>query len=331
MADPVVAAPCEPSSGTEVPTVAASARLNLTRLRIDGRLDMSASGAGNTAARLLALFELARTAPVGLARLAEAHVDAVAILAEAGATPRDGSLYGVWASSSPGGVVVDEATWALNGRQPFASGIGVVDRALVAARTADGRQLLIDASVDPTSPTLHADTDGWATVALADTSTGSIEFDGHPVDARDVVGDPGWYLGRPGFWHGACGPAACWAGAAAGLVDVARELADDDPHRRAHLGAMMATGWSMRALLTQSGQQIDADPNDRRAAEFRARAVRQVIERSCADVLDRFSRSLGPRPFTSDGTVAVRFADAHLYLRQHHAERELSMIVEVGP
>ena len=35
------------------------------------------------------------------------------------------------------------------------------------------------------------------------------------------MGTPGWYVERNGFWHGAVGPAACWAGRAAGLVDAA--------------------------------------------------------------------------------------------------------------
>ncbi len=68
------------------------------RLVADGDLDLPDPGAGHTADRLLALFDLARTEPVAVARLAEAHTDAVAVLHEAGRHPRRGAVYGVWAS-----------------------------------------------------------------------------------------------------------------------------------------------------------------------------------------------------------------------------------------
>jgi hypothetical protein len=45
-----------------------------------------------------------------------------------------------------------------------------------------------------------------------------------------------WYLTRPGFWHGALGPAACWAGGAIGLIDAVCTLNKRDPHyiRQSH-------------------------------------------------------------------------------------------------
>jgi hypothetical protein len=146
------------------------------------------------------------------------------------------------------------------------------------------------------------------------------------VTAGDVVGTAQWYLERAGFWHGACGPAACWAGGAIGLIDAAARLLDDDPHRSAHIGALIAAQWSLTALLDQAGDEIDRDPADRRAAELRARSLRYIVERTCTDVADRFSRAFGPRPFVSDGAVSQRFADLHLYMRQHHGERELGAI-----
>ena len=38
----------------------------------------------------------------------------------------------------------------------------------------------------------------------------------------DMVASDDWYLERAGFWHGAGGVAACWAGCAAGLVELLR-------------------------------------------------------------------------------------------------------------
>lgn len=139
-------------------------------------------------------------------------------------------------------------------------------------------------------------------------------------------GAPNWYLDRVGFWHGACGPAACWAGAAVGLVDAAELATDDDPHRRAHLGALRAHAWALAAVLRAAGDEIDRDPTDVTAARSRAVALRQTVERAVDDILDRVGRSLGPRPFVGDAVVSQRWSDTHLYVRQHHAERDLEVL-----
>ncbi|WP_158412461.1 hypothetical protein [Ilumatobacter nonamiensis] len=292
-------------------------------LLVSGRLDLPHPGGGATSDRHRALIELARTYPVGVARLAEAHCDAMSILAEAGCEPVGGALYGVWASA--GSAAWDPATSTISGTKPFCSGLGIVERALVTVVDDTGGQRLLDVAVDPTD-SLELDTAVWATAALSDTATGDVHFAGHPVADHRIVGPSGWYLDRVGFWHGACGPAACWAGAAIGLVDAAERFDGSDPHRRAQTGALEASAWGLQALFDSAGLQIDASPRDRAAAEHRARSLRHLSERMCADVLDRFGRAFGPRPFTTEATVARRFADTHLYLRQHHGERELGEI-----
>lgn len=310
----------------------AAGRHALRALQHDGELDLPDPASGRTAERLADLLHLSRTRPVGLARLAEAHVDAVSILHEAGREPWPGALYGVWASSGP----TPAPCWSggrLVGTKDFCSGLGIVDRALIVVDSADdGRPVLLDVDVRP-GDAVTIRTEEWSTVALADTSTGSISFEHHPVTTDGRVADGSWYLDRPGFWHGACGPAACWAGAAIGVVDAAVALADDDPHRQAQLGAMCAQAWSLHTLFDGAGRAIDIDPFDRTNAEHRARSLRHVTERMCTDILDRFGRAFGPRPFTTQPGLAQRMADTQLYLRQHHGERELGAIAQLveGP
>ncbi|CAN5212598.1 acyl-CoA dehydrogenase [soil metagenome] len=289
-------------------------------------------GVGQTAARHRALHDVARDNPVWVARLAEGHADALAILAEADRSPVPGARYGVWASQ--GTLEVDGARdgaaepgaattgVTVSGVKPFCSGLGILDRALVTAQSAAGT-VLLDVAVTP-GPSVGIDTSGWHSPALAKSATGTLTLSAHPVDA--IVGPPGWYLSRPGFWHGACGPAACWAGATAALVERAEAMAGEDPHRRAHLGAMRAAAWALSALLERAGEEIDIAPDDVNAAERRAQSLRHVVERTCTDVLDRFGRALGPRPYVGDAGVASRVADIHLYLRQHHAERDLEAL-----
>ncbi len=92
------------------------------------------------------LAELGRCDLV-VARLAEGHLDAAGILAEAGRVLRDGAFYGVWASASGGtGLRAQRQgdSWQLNGTLRFCTGARCLDRALVTARTDDGELLLLD-------------------------------------------------------------------------------------------------------------------------------------------------------------------------------------------
>lgn len=284
-------------------------------------------GRGQTPARHLALVEFGRT-DLSLARIAEAHIDAVAILAEAGHVPRHGALYGVWASEALRAKVIARRTpgggWHLEGLKQYCSGARFLSAALVTAHCDDG-VWLFDVALGESGVRAEAST--WETPAFADTGTGPVSFNGVVVSNDCVVGQANWYLERPGFWHGALGPAACWAGGALSLVDAATMLQRRDPHARAHIGAMQAAAWGLLALLDKAGEEIDADPLDERGeARVRALKVRHLIERHCTDVLDRFGRATGPQLLAYDRHIARQHMALTLYIRQCHAERDLEAI-----
>lgn len=344
----------------------------IRRLEESGRLDPPPLGGGNTAGRWSALAELARH-DVSEARIAEAHVDALQILAEADRARPAGCLYGVWASDHPRWRVTATAgadgDLVLHGSKAFCTGTGIVDRALVTITVdddstghevsgrscnegthgepddgpGDGPHLLVDVSLSALAAE-RIDTSGWANTALADTATAVVDLTGLVVARSEVVGGHRWYLDRHGFWDGAIGPAACWAGAALGLVDHARLHPPNDPHGRAHLGAMSAVAWSLTAALDQAGREIDADTArfasigestdrsaGRRATAARARAltVRHLVDAGCAEIQDRFARALGPRPLVADAGVIERDHALSLYRRQCHAERDLEALGEL--
>src|SRR6202012_5998666 len=116
------------------------------------------------------------------------------------------------------------------------------------------------------------------TPTMADTATSSVRFDSVQVPANASLGEPNWYLDRPGFWHGAMGPAAGWAGGALSLVQAARRLGLRSPHARAQLGAMEAAAWNLGLLLDRAGAEIDEDPRDlKRQAHRRALMARHLI------------------------------------------------------
>ena len=264
---------------------------------------------------------------LSLARLAEAHWDAVAILADAGHEPEPNAIYGVWASEIPGNAVeVSQAGdgFRLNGSKMFSSGATLVDRALVTV--VNPEQLLVDVDLRANSGTIRFDESGWKTQAFSQTHTATVTFRETRVSAGKIIGHPGFYLDRPGFWHGACGPAACWAGGAAGLVDFASMQKRDDPHTMAHLAAMRSSVWALRTFLLTAGQEIDEDPNHRGKAQIRALTVRHLVEQACSEILMRFARAYGPYPLAMNEDVARRRQELDLYLRQSHAERDLETL-----
>lgn len=295
---------------------------------IAGGDELASPGSGRTASRFAALWAAALD-DLALARLIEAHHDAIAILRESGRTPHPDVGYAVWASESSVARVRAEPVgdaWRLHGDKRFCSGVGHVGRALITADTPEGSSLF-ELPVVESPGTLHWDTSTWRTDAFGATLTGTLHLDGAEVPADARIGEPGWYVARPGFWHGAIGVAACWAGGAAAIV-AAHDLPEySDPHRLAHAGAMRADVWEMRAVLERAASEIDADPTDRTGAGIaRALAVRFVVERAASDVLRRFGASAGPAPRVFDADLARRCAELQLYLLQSHAERDLELL-----
>jgi alkylation response protein AidB-like acyl-CoA dehydrogenase len=292
-------------------------------------------GAGNTDRRHRSLFEIGRR-NLSLARMAEAHWDAVAILKENGSNPKPDSLYGVWASERPGQAITLErnhdSSFRISGKKMFCSGAGLVDRALI---TVGGPQpQLVDADLRDNDRFLHFDDSEWKTNAFRETRTSTVTFENLPVIPEELIGVPGWYLQRPGFWHGACGPAACWAGGAAGLVEYANEQSREDPHTLAHLGAMQASIWASLCYLDSAGREIDVAPKDRERALVRALTVRHLIEQACSDILRRLPRAYGPHPVAMDEKISKRYQELDLYLRQSHAERDLEALgraIKISP
>jgi hypothetical protein len=284
-------------------------------------LDLPHPGEGHTAERWRALAAIARH-DVAEARVIEAHVDALSILHEAGLEPEPRALYGVWAAEEPGRSLQLDGE-RVCGQKPFCTGSGIVDRALDTARTPAGVVLV---EVDARHPSIAYDTGDWLTPAFAATGTATATFDTPTIR---TLGPVGWYLDRVGFWHGACGPAACWAGGVLGLIDQAVAAATAkraEPHLDVHIGAMVALGWELEAVLDRAGDEIDNEPDDAAAAVRRARIVRHLVDCAAAEVIERFGRALGPRPLVRNPDVVRRIAEVQLYVRQCHAERDLDAL-----
>jgi len=102
---------------------------------------------------------------------------------------------------------------------------------------------------------------------------------------------------------------------------------DIGPHGFAHLGAVDIALRSAATALDQAADEIDDDPLDRKeAGARRALRVRTLTEAVATQVLDRVGHALGAGPLGHDGDHAQRVADLTVYLRQHHAEKDLEQL-----
>ncbi|OBK26068.1 acyl-CoA dehydrogenase family protein [Mycobacterium asiaticum] len=292
-----------------------------------GRLELPLPASGYTAERWQRLARLAED-DIAAARIAEAHVDAVAILHELGGKPPEpNQLWSVWAAEAPDAVLnavnIAGDEFVLNGVKLWCSGAGFCSNALVTAVIEDGEVGLF--AVTLTDPGVKPLPSTWWNPGMAGSDTRSVQFNNvHAI----LVGEPGDYLTRAGFWHGAIGVAACWLGGARRVADPLYRCASTesaDAYALAHLGAVDAALAAGDAMLAVAAAHVDADPFDRAGtAQLLARRVRAVVEHAVDEAITRTGRALGPGPLCEDGRHAQRVADLTIYIRQSHAERDLA-------
>lgn len=270
-------------------------------------------------------------ADVPLSRLLEGHVDALRILDQAGREPVASVLYGVWASRSQQTGVAARPTagdgLVLDGTIRFASGTGVLDRALVPAWLGAGTHVLVDLDVRE----LPVDTTQWSTAAMEVSRSHTVTVAEVPVGADRVIGPPGFYLGRPGFFPGGVGVAACWAGGAARLADLVQaRLSDPVPDSISlRLGSIRLQLAAASAALSTAATLLDADfprghaadptsgSPDWRAVSTEARAV---VASAVDTVINETHRISGPAGLAYDVDLSRAAHDLRLYVLQQNAD-----------
>ncbi len=282
-------------------------------------------GGGATLERWRALAEIAAQ-DVCLAKVLEAHHDALAILSEIeprGIESRRGVLA-VWAAEPTNARVTYAPTagncGTLSGTKAWCSGADLVDEALVTAHSDQGRVLV---RVALSQPGVSDVDDSWKAVGMSRVNSGRVTF----CAARaTLLGRPEAYLERPGFWHGGAGIAACWYGAATAIAETLRAdpRVKDDPLTQLHLGAIDIALQSCRATLRQLAATIDAYPLQPHA--LHVTRARSLVERACTQVIDRVGRALGPAPLCADAQHALRCADLAVFIRQSHGDRDWAAI-----
>jgi alkylation response protein AidB-like acyl-CoA dehydrogenase len=269
-----------------------------------------------------------------LARVVEPHLDAVAILHEAGigttiseigADPR--SAWGVYAAGAPGMQLRAERVpggWTLSGTKPWCSLADRLSHAVITAAVSDTEQRAFAIRLDPERVSAAPGT--WVSRGLAEITSGAITLQAVPAVP---VGEAGWYLSRPGFAWGGIGVGAVWHGIALALRERMRDAAggrEPDQIADMHLGAADRDLFAAGVCLAHAAAEIDAGRGVGQAGEVLALRVRSVIARAAENVMTAVGHALGPGPLTTEEEHARRVADLSVYVRQHHAERDLARL-----
>ena len=286
-----------------------------------------APGRGSTRDLWEALATVAAV-DLGAVRAVEPHLDAVAILVQAGVAVPAGNA-GVFAAEGGEPLAAVETTegWVLEGTKPWCSLADRLDWALITATLDSGeRQLFL---VDLHDSGVQVEPGRWVARGLAEVPSGPVQFSAVPAEP---IGAPGWYLERPGFAWGGIGVAACWYGGAVGIGRTVHEAAKSrpNPYLLMHLGAIDELLQSSRRALAEAATRIDEGDSD----PLLVKRVRATVARACEEIIDRAGHALGPAPLALDPVHAKRVADLGLYVRQHHAERDqasLGTAVAAGP
>ncbi|GAA2059485.1 acyl-CoA dehydrogenase [Leifsonia soli] len=277
-------------------------------------------GAGRTEERFRTLSHIAAI-DLTAARVLEPHLDALAILAEAGLPrPEAGTTWGVFAAEAPGTAleaVPRDDGWTLAGVKPWCSLGGRLTHALVTARVGEDRRMF---AVDLRQDAVTAEPNAWVARGLAEVESGPLRFEGATAEP---VGEAGWYLERPGFRWGGIGVAACWWG---GCVRLFRALADraaapGNPLLAARVGELYRALESARIQLDRAAGLIDAGVDGDDAAVL-SHTVRGAVANAVAQTLAAVRDLLGPAALAFDEGHARRVADLELYAAQYHRGRD---------
>jgi alkylation response protein AidB-like acyl-CoA dehydrogenase len=292
-------------------------------------------GAGQTLDRWRALAAVGEF-DLSLTKLYEGHTDALAILAELqpGEAAVAPGAWCVWAAEAPHGRTLlapqADGSVLLHGAKFWCSGAASADHALLTAWGDDGTgPQLVRLALD--QPGIAVDIDRWKAVGMASSASVNVAFSGARAWRVGGVGD---YLGRPGFWQGGAGIAACWFGGATGIARALRRSMENaaagpsapGAFQWAALGKVELALQETAATLRKAAAWIDSHPAQ--DASGIALLARLSAEQCVRTVLDETGRAMGATPFCLDEKFAKAAADLPVFVRQSHAERDFAALGE---
>ena len=333
---------------SNAPDDAAASLRDLVRQGLD-QLPLPSSG--QTLERWRALAAVAEH-DLSLAKLYEGHTDALAIFSELGGASGDHGdrrklmgclplgneiVWGVWASEALGARVsfrrvtsAADNEVVLTGVKHWCSGAGTGSHALLTVWPVEGQRLKDGAqlawlSLDQLG--VQVVDDAWKAVGMYASASLQVQLTG----ARAcLVGTPGQYLSRPGFWQGGAGVSACWYGGTTTLAKTLyravayRPEKSQSPFLLAAAGKVAVVMRAMGLTLQDAARWIDEHPQDD-ASEI-ALGARLAVAAGATHVLEEVAAALGATPFCTDAAFARAAVDLPVFIRQSHGDRDYAAL-----
>lgn len=296
--------------------------LSATLPPAEGGLGFGEGEAGAQA--LLDLLCLLGEGSLAVARLIEAHVNALQLIRRYGApqllawseaAARDGHLFGLWVTDPPQ-CGVSAALGMLRGAKQFCSGAGHCTRALLTAETPEGIRMLI-----AETPPERAGRSEIALGGMRAATTGSYDFAGMAVADWQFLGAPGDYLREPVFSAGAWRASAAALGGLTALVKLHRDTLrrrgrDADPHQRARFGELLIARETARLWMVKAARIACLEAGEAEDVVAYVNLARIAVEAACLDAIRLTQRSLGLQAFLAGSPAERMLRDLAVFLRQ---------------
>ena len=285
------------------------------------------SEAEGTNAAFDALRALGR-ANLSVARLFEGHVNAVKLIAlyasdslrkAAFVDVAQGELLGVWGADDPSAPLAytkDGGQMRLSGAKRFASGLALVDQAIVTVPGDEGMQLLLLRSDEVT----RCDRSVWNMDGMRATQSGRYDFGDLEVSENRILGGLDDYLREPHFEGGIWRYCAAHLGAAEALLEDMRESLEargraDDPHQQRRIVEASIAVETCRLWLLRAARAVEAQDTKPDSATLSLLA-REVTETCCRDVMRIVEQALGMGAHRAGSPVERIARDLRLFLCQ---------------
>jgi len=252
-----------------------------------------------------------------VARLFEAHVNAIRLMSTYGAADRAaadvlaGHLFGLWVTDAGAPVRVEDGI--LHGSKGPCSGAGHCTRAVITAEFAGATRLFLVAP-SPSGPVrpvagLHG---------MRAAANGVVTLDG--VAGGPCFGEPGDYLREPDFSCGAWRASAAALGALEALVEATRTQLIARRHDRAEMqqarfGTIVIARDTARLWVERACAAAE-HPGDPAEQVATVNLARIAVETACLDAMRAIQRSLGLAAFVAPNPVERLIRDLATYLRQ---------------
>lgn len=275
-----------------------------------------------------------RDLPLG--RLLEGHVDAVQIVMRYGNSEQArmvidathaGETFGVWNADhwQEPLVLVDGR---LTGSKAFASGAGLLSKALVTVDRDAGRQLIL---VDLSRAPPDIDRSWWRVTGMQRSETHIARWTGQAVDPSSLIGQPGDYVREPWFTGGALRFVAVQAGGIAAVCDQVRDhlVAQDragDPRQKDRVAEIYLAAQSAALAVRDAAMRWDRD--DVPGTLVHVAAARAAAYAAAERAIVLAQAAVGVSAMFVDHPLAETLNDLSVYLRQPGPDAQRTRIAD---